>query len=135
LLPLCTGRSLTTPHPKMPDTHHLKERLALNESIERDLNAVTAEWRNGAGEKETRLFWCECSQPLCGARLEVKKDEWDSVRADPHRFFVAPGHVDRRIGELVERRERFWVVEKTDSIARNVTERTDPIRNPLLADE
>jgi hypothetical protein len=125
---------LDDPDSEMMDTHHLKERLALNESIERDLNASTVNWRNEPRDKE-RLFWCECSQPLCGSRLEINKDEWDAVRADPHRFFVAPGHVDHRIGELVERRERFWVVEKTDSIARDVTERTDPIRNPLLADE
>ena len=119
----------------MFSTLHLKERLALNESIERDLNAATAKWRNSTGEGERGSFWCECSQPICGAHLKIFKHEWDAVRADPHRFFVAPGHVDHCIDELVERGEQFWVVEKTDSIARNITERTDPVRNPLFADE
>lgn len=119
----------------MPNLRHLKERLALHESIERDLNASTANWRSSASEEAMHLLWCECSEPLCGALLKVSKHEWDAVRADPHRFFVAPGHVDHRIGETVEEGERFWVVEKTDSIARNVTERTDPVRHPLPTGE
>ncbi len=119
----------------MPDPHDLKERLALNESIERDLNAATANWRDDSSDEAMHLFWCECSQPLCGALLKIFKHEWDEVRADPHRFFVAPGHVDHRLGEIVERAERFWVVEKTDAIARNVTERTDPVRHPLPTED
>jgi hypothetical protein len=116
----------------------LKQRLALNEALERDLNALQTPWSNGSGDDVTNNrheFWCECTQPACGQKIALNKREWDEVRSDPDHFFVAPGHVDHRIAEVVTRSERYWVVEKQDEAAREVAERTDPVRHPVLEDE
>lgn len=114
----------------------LKERLALNEAIERDVNTTKADLLEAADAESVppQMFWCECSRAACEERLEINEEEWKRVRSDPHLFFIVEGHEDSRISRVVERTDRFWVVEKTDAIARGVVERTDPAKHPLLSD-
>jgi hypothetical protein len=88
---------MSTGSPSKPRA--LEERLAINEAIERDLNAATARWFDMPGGRERRhSFWCECTEPECGELLLILKSEWDRVRSNPRRFFVASG--PDRVGPL-----------------------------------
>ena len=110
----------------------LKERLALNEAIGRDLNTTRADRLHAADtDRGPQMFWCECSRAICEERVAVNQAEWRRVRSDPHLFFIAEGHEDSRISRVVEQTDRFWVVEKTDRDARDIVERTDPVKYPL----
>lgn len=56
---------------------------------------------------------CECSSNRCIRTVSISMGEYDAVRAHGKRFVVTPGH-ERADGErVVERNERFVVVEKT----------------------
>jgi hypothetical protein len=58
---------------------------------------------------------CECAADECTERIEMTTDEYEAIRADGRRFAVAPSdaHVVPDIEKVVERYERYWVVEKT----------------------
>jgi hypothetical protein len=46
--------------------------------------------------------------------IELSFEEYDAVRAATTRFAVAPGaeHVNLEIERVVQREDRYWVVEK-----------------------
>jgi hypothetical protein len=70
---------------------------------------------------------CECADEACDVPVQLTVAEYEAVRSDPHRFFVAPSddHVVTEVERVVERQERYWVVEKIGRAA-EVTERFDP---------
>jgi hypothetical protein len=53
--------------------------------------------------------------------------EYEAVRRDGAHFFVSPGdeHVWSDIERVIERSDRYWVVEKTGR-AQNIARRADP---------
>jgi len=52
--------------------------------------------------------------------------EHETVRADPTRFAVAPGHEMLEIETIVERHPGYFVVEKRQADAQAVAIETDP---------
>ncbi len=107
----------------------IKSRLALNEAIERDLNALKAHWNDDS--ERSQGFWCECSRPDCNRMIQVFKHEWDAVRSSPYRFIVAPGHDEPWIALVIDKSDRFWTVLKNDAAAKRIAEETDPASNPI----
>ena len=99
----------------MTDNENLSEsRLAENEILYRrvnerieDLNEALDVVASMDGE-----WVCECADANCATRITATIAEYESVRANPRRFIVAPGHVDREIEHVVRGNERFTVVEK-----------------------
>jgi hypothetical protein len=87
------------------------ERLAHVEADGRDRNE---EIRRGVLDRPGAegAFCCECWARDCEMRIVVSIEDYDRIRADPHRFIVVPGHVDPRLEEVPERHARFWVTEK-----------------------
>ena len=57
---------------------------------------------------------CECADITCMDPVELSIEEYDAIRAATTRFAVAPGaeHVNLEIERVVQREERYWVVEK-----------------------
>jgi hypothetical protein len=100
-------------------------RLAQNEAIFRAGNeAIDA--RRDDGARERREYVCECGIESCFERVVLTPEEYETVRAHPARFFVAPGHEDLSAGEVVvEHFSRFAVVEKRGE-EREIVERSDP---------
>jgi hypothetical protein len=84
-----------------------KERIARNEVSARDLNE-----RFGI-----RRFVCECGRSECADLLQMPLEIYRSVRTDPRRFIVAPGHVMLDVEDLVVRHEGWSVVRKHDEVA------------------
>lgn len=103
------------------------ERAAENEALFREVNEriieTTPEW---AGEV-TSAF-CECSAADCFETIDVSRQEYEAVRAKGERFLLLQGHEDPAIERVVERTDRFLVVDKIGEaaeIARDLDPRDD----------
>ena len=55
-------------------------------------------------------FVCECADGECLEVVDVTIAEYESVRARPRAYLLAPGHDVRLVGRVVERNDRFVVV-------------------------
>jgi hypothetical protein len=74
---------------------------------------------SGYGEEDALLvgFVCECGDEDCGETLEVTHGQYESVRSDPRRFLVLPGHEDSNVARVAECHQHFLVVEKLEEAA------------------
>jgi hypothetical protein len=107
----------------------LQDRVARNQSRFREINE-RIEPSNAAHTWVDPPFadWvCECARTDCSIAVRLTVAEYESVRSDPAKFLVAPGdeHVVPEIEQVVERTERYWVVEKLGH-AGDVAEDLDP---------
>jgi hypothetical protein len=84
------------------------ERIAENEDGFRRLNE-----RLGV----MGVFLCECGDPDCRDHIEMPRDSYRAVRANPRRFFVRPGHELPDVETVVERAGTWFVVEKPADVA------------------
>ena len=100
------------------------ERAARNEALFREVNErirdVSARFEVSHGE-----FVCECSDGGCTQTLTMTLDEYEAVRSRGDRFAVVAGHEDLAIERVVERKDRFTVVEKIGESAA-IAERENP---------
>ena len=104
-----------------------QRRIAENESLFRDVNERvedTAE-RFTIGDDFAQEFLCECGDTACTERMTLTLREYESVRANPRRFGVLPGHEIPEVEHVVEQGDRFFVVEKT-GVGGPVAEELDP---------
>ena len=102
------------------DEEH-KKRIAMNEATYRTVNeAVRAERAGGA-----TTFVCECGRLGCKQLIQLSRAQYEAVHSNPRRFAIDPGHDISDVEDVVERHERYSVIEKhadTDDI----TKPTDP---------
>jgi hypothetical protein len=95
-------------------------RQALNEGLMRTVNdrlAVIDE-RAAAWSAPGHLFdfQCECGRVSgCDGRVPMTLAEYERVRAERDRFAVVPGHESDGIEDVVERDDRFVIVDKRDA--------------------
>jgi hypothetical protein len=96
-----------------------EERLAQNEVLFRDVNERIEQVavRQGS-DPHVFEFLCECSNLDCSLRLPLTLAEYETVRADPASFVVAPGHELPEIEDVVRQTDRFQIVRKHDDAAR-----------------
>jgi hypothetical protein len=101
------------------------ERQAINEALAREVNERVAGLEEQAvamwAEPSEQLFefLCECSaEGGCAARVELTFEEYERVRAQDDRFALAPGHETEEIEHVVERNDRFLIVDKVDAVER-----------------
>jgi hypothetical protein len=92
-----------------------EERIARNEALLREVNERIHE----VGERlqvlpddELLDFRCECGRPECEELVSLTASDYRRVRSDNDRFAVVPGHEDPEIERIVERAERYVVVDK-----------------------
>jgi hypothetical protein len=105
------------------------DRVARNESRFREINE-RMEPSNAAHHWVDPPFpdWvCECARTDCSVPVRLTIAEYESVRSDPAHFLVAPSddHFVPGVEQVVERNERYWVVEKLGR-AGDVSEDLDP---------
>lgn len=73
-----------------------------------------AEW---AAPEQQFEFQCECGKTSgCEDRLLMTLAEYERVRRQRDRFAVAPGHDTDEIESVVEKDERFLIVDKHDEV-------------------
>jgi hypothetical protein len=105
------------------------KRVAQNETLFREVNERVEEIASGFAhhDEEDRAigFVCECGRRDCTESIEATRAQYESVRSNPLRFLVLPGHEDEGVERVVERKERFFVVVKLGEGARLAAEQ-DP---------
>jgi hypothetical protein len=93
----------------------------INDRVERDLERVLY------SPDELLPFVCECARRTCSATIEMKRDEYERVRADSVLFAIAPGHEILDVEDVVSRGERYYMIRKHPETW-PIVEESDPRR-------
>jgi hypothetical protein len=104
-------------------------RAARNQALFREVNERVESLNEGVSPLVPRSEWiCECADTACFEHIHLTMDEYATLRQHAARFAVSPGeaHVFSDVERVVERSERFWVVEKTGTAARVAAELSEP---------
>jgi hypothetical protein len=101
------------------------EKIARTEALFREVNERIAESAERFGADESS-FVCECADATCTDRVETTLAHYEDVRDDGATFLLVPGHEDRRVEAVVERRGGHAVVEKREPAVRHLVLRLDP---------
>lgn len=99
------------------------KRLAQNETIFRRVNEHVRD-AEARVQHDLPRFVCECSNIDCERRILVPLDVYVSIREDPARFVIFPGHHMADIERVIDTFDDFEIVEKV-GIGREVAEQ-DP---------
>lgn len=105
-----------------------ERRAARNEHMFRQINErLHALARIESSLDPVERFVCECFQASCSAVIELTADEYRAVRADGARFLVVPDgvHTAPQFEQVVERHDRYWVVEKNGPAGAEAEELAD----------
>ncbi len=104
-----------------------KQRVAMNEATFRKVNEGMEVGQDPGG---LLAFVCECGRMGCTKLIQLTRDEYETVRVNPRRFAIVHGHEILEAEEIVERHDRYLVVEKAGDPEAEIVEHTDP-RRPL----
>jgi hypothetical protein len=104
-----------------------KQRVAMNEATFRKVNEGMEVGQDPSG---LMTFVCECGRLGCNKLIELTREEYEEVRANPRRFAILDGHEIPEVEDIVERHDRYIVVEKSGDAEAEIVEHTDP-RRPL----
>ena len=105
-------------------------RGARTQSLFRDVNERVMDINEAFGIAIAHADWiCECADTACTERIFLTMQEYEAVRASPIRFAIAPSaeHFFEDLEVVVDKSERFWVVEKTGT-AGELAAKIDPRR-------
>jgi hypothetical protein len=101
-----------------------KNRITRNETIFRAVNERVNEMQEERVPDVTD-FLCECGNAQCVETISLTAGEYEGVRVDARWFAVLPGHVVEDVERVVEKRDRFFVVQKNEE-ERAIAKITDP---------
>jgi hypothetical protein len=104
-----------------------KQRVAMNEATFRKVNEGMEVGQDPAG---LLTFICECGRMRCNKLIQLTRQEYEGIREDPRRFAILDGHEILDAEKIVERNDRYLVVEKGGDPEAEIVEQTDP-RRPL----
>jgi hypothetical protein len=104
-----------------------RQRVAMNEATFRKVNEGMEADQGPSG---LLTFICECGRLGCNKLVELSRAEYEGIRAHPRRFAILAGHEIPESEKVIERNERYVVVEKADDPEAEIVEHTDP-RRPL----
>ena len=103
-------------------------RTGENEALFREVNERLMERKqDDPGWSLPSLWVCECAEERCTERIEMSPLQYEEVRSEATHFAVVPDdeHVSLDVERIVEKRDRYWVVEKIGEAA-EIAEETDP---------
>ena len=85
-----------------------------------------------AGQDPSGLlsFVCECGRLGCNQLMQLTRAEYEIIRGNSRRFAIVDGHEILEAEAIVERHDRYLVVEKSGDPVAEIVENTDP-RRPL----
>lgn len=89
------------------------EQLVRSQVLLREVNERVAEV-SGTWAGDPPAFLCECSNEDCVETVELSLDEYKTIRASLNLFVVLPGHECLEVDRVVEARDGFTLVEKTE---------------------
>ena len=99
-------------------------RIAENEAFFRSLNEALAD-KSVLSDDALIAFLCECGDEDCIDAIALTRGEYEAVRSEPTLFAIKPRHEQPEIERVLERHERYDVIEKLGATAA-VAEETDP---------
>jgi hypothetical protein len=104
-----------------------ERRLGENEVLYREVNERVRELHDSFGLDDQLIeFVCECARVECTERIRLTPAEYEHVRESGRRFALVDGHETPEVEEVVERGERFSVVEKRPGGPADLAESEDP---------
>ncbi len=91
-------------------------RAARNQSLFRAVN----ERMRDLSEKfqvanKTFVVACECADGTCVEMIDISREEYEAVRAEPRHFVVRPEHVLHDVERVVGEKGGYAVVEKVEA--------------------
>jgi hypothetical protein len=103
-------------------------RIGVNEAMFRDVNERVREVNDTFAVVTGQVsIVCECGNASCVERLSLTADEYESLRSEPNRFAVAPGHAGPADVEHVIAEHDGWdLVRKAPGGPANLARATDP---------
>jgi hypothetical protein len=110
-----------------PEFRTDKDRVGLNEATFRQINESVETDYSETNYAGLIGFLCECGHPDCEEPIQMTRREYELVRRNPRRFAVMGEHAIETTEDIVERHERYVVVEKHQDVA-DLAERSDPRR-------
>ena len=88
------------------------EQAAKNESTFRRANESLEEEATDLGfDDEPTPYLCECEDERCVKLVQLDREEYEAVRANPKRFVMVPGHQEAD-DVVVREGAGFMVIEK-----------------------
>jgi hypothetical protein len=90
-----------------------ERRIGRNEEIFRRVNEQIEQVNQAFGAVAGSMtLVCECADVACIEQIEVTPDEYTRLRSNPTLFAIKPGHEIPDVENVIERLDRYWVVEK-----------------------
>lgn len=88
---------------------------AKNQSLFREVNERIGQLAADFGTPASQWV-CECAHADCFEQITIAIAEYETVRAQPDTFVVAPGddHVLPEVERVTRRTNDYWVVQKVD---------------------
>jgi hypothetical protein len=102
-----------------------KQRVAMNEATFRKVNEGMEIGQDPSG---VLTFVCECGRLGCNKLIQLTRAEYEAVRQNPRQFAILDGHEIPEAEAVVERHDRYLVVEKAGDPEAEIVEHTDPRR-------
>jgi hypothetical protein len=87
------------------------ERITRNEALFRAVNERIEDLSHGVGDDRVE-FLCECGRDGCEERILLSSEEFERAHKEDDRFTLAPGHQTEDLERIVERTDRYWIVDK-----------------------
>ena len=103
-----------------------QQRAAKNETLFRQVNERIEEINEKLGDDGLSDFLCECGDDDCTAPVSLTIREYEEVRSDPRHFAIANGHEIVDVERVIQKNERYSVVEKFAGEAGRIAVETDP---------
>jgi len=103
-----------------------ERRVGENEALFRDINErVNVALKPHAVWRSVSEWVCECPDEGCAEPIAMTPEEYEDLRANATHFAVFPDdkHVRADVESVVEKHERYWVVEKRGEAAEIAEER------------
>jgi hypothetical protein len=104
-----------------------RRQEAINETRSRQTN----EWIEAANDtfgadNPMDEYRCECSDVACTAVVSLTRAEYEAVRANGLRFFIATHHENPELDDLIVEHERYTIVRKLPGEPAQIALRSDP---------
>jgi hypothetical protein len=105
-----------------------QRRKTANELVFREVNERIEglQQRYAITDREPLQIVCECDRLECALVLTVAIDAYERVRADGRCFFVAVGHEDTSVEDIMDSGGDYLVVRKRPGEPARIAEENDP---------
>lgn len=102
---------------------------AINETRSRQTNEWIEEANDRFGaENAMDEYQCECSNVMCASVVSLTRVEYEAVRADGTRFFIATHHENPELDGLIVEHDRYSIVVKLPGEPARIALHSDPRR-------